>query len=99
MNNINSQKTKTIIGLKKARGSLDKIVQTLENDGVGESQCFDIIQQNLAVIGLLKSANMMMLENHLTHYIENVNKKNISKKELKQMKDEIVRIVQIAQNK
>lgn len=49
---------KVIIGLKKARTSLDKILSMLEE----EKYCIDIIQQNLAVIGLLKSANLNLLE-------------------------------------
>ena len=95
-----NQKAKILIGLKKARTSLDKIIQELESeDGDADKKCFDVIQQNLSVIGLLKSANTSMLENHLDFYIENVDKKNVKKKELEKMKEEIIRIVQIAQKK
>lgn len=37
---------KTLIGLKKARTLLDKII-SMQEDG---SYCIDIVQQNLAVI-------------------------------------------------
>jgi len=30
-----------------------------------DEYCIDIMQQNLAVIGLLKSAHQMLMENHL----------------------------------
>jgi CsoR family transcriptional regulator, copper-sensing transcriptional repressor len=37
---------KVLIGLKKARTSLDKIIKMVEDD----KYCIDIIQQDLAVI-------------------------------------------------
>ncbi|HIP49864.1 MAG TPA: metal-sensing transcriptional repressor [Candidatus Pacebacteria bacterium] len=95
-----NQKTKIIIGLKKARTSLDKIIQALEVDAGGtEKKCFDIIQQNLAVIGLLKAANISMLKNHLEMYTQKVNKGKAQKKDLDKMKGEIIKIVQMAQRK
>jgi DNA-binding FrmR family transcriptional regulator len=94
------KKAKILIGLKKARTSLNKVIQTLENEDKNtDKQCFDVIQQNLAVVGLLKSANIAMLKNHLDFYIDSIDKKNVSKKELEKMKVEIVRIVQTAQRK
>ncbi len=100
MQKKDKQKKKIIIGLRKARTSLDKIIYLLGKDEAEvENKCFDVIQQNLSVIGLLKSANIAMLENHLDFYINSVNKKNVSKEELKNMKEEIMRIVQIAQKK
>ncbi|MEI7425704.1 MAG: metal-sensing transcriptional repressor [Candidatus Moraniibacteriota bacterium] len=49
------------IGLKKARTHLAKVILMLEE---GE-YCVSIMQQNLAVIGLLKSANDKLLKRHL----------------------------------
>lgn len=92
------QKAKILIGLKKARTSLDKIVQELENQNT-DKKCFDVIQQNLAVIGLLKSANIAMLKNHLDMYIDETGNGKKQKNELQKMKEEIVKIVQIAQKK
>lgn len=46
---------------KKAQSHLGKIIKMIEN---GE-YCIDIMQQNLAVIGLLKSAHQTLMENHL----------------------------------
>ncbi len=93
---MNEDKKKIIIALKKARTSLDKIIIKIENDN---SQCFDVIQQNLSVIGLIKNANNQILGKHLNNYIDNVANKEMSKDELIKMKDEIVKIVQNAQNK
>jgi CsoR family transcriptional regulator, copper-sensing transcriptional repressor len=60
MENLN-QKGKALINLKKANSHLAKIVKMLE----GNEYCVNIMQQNLAVIGLLKSANQLLLANHL----------------------------------
>lgn len=52
---------KVLTGLKKAKTSLEKIIDMVEND----EYCIDIIQQNLAVLGLIKSANSKILKAHL----------------------------------
>ncbi len=54
-------KSKTITQLKKAQGMLKKVISMVEED----QYCMDLLQQNLATIGLLKGANKMILENHL----------------------------------
>jgi CsoR family transcriptional regulator, copper-sensing transcriptional repressor len=49
------------ISLKKARSLLDTIIRMTQED----KYCVDIMQQNLAVIGLLKSAHEQLMTNHL----------------------------------
>ncbi|OGZ32691.1 MAG: hypothetical protein A2V69_03700 [Candidatus Portnoybacteria bacterium RBG_13_40_8] len=56
-----TQKQKTLINFKKAQSLISKIVKMIEND----AYCIDIMQQDLAVIGLLKSAHQMLMEGHL----------------------------------
>lgn len=95
---MEEKRKKITIALKKARTSIDKILIILEK--MDENQCFDLVQQNLAVVGLLKSANVMMLENHLEAYIDAVKGKTAEeKKKLQKMRDEIMHIVKTAQNK
>ena len=55
------QKEKTLINFKKAQSLLAKIIKMIE----GNEYCIDIMQQNLAVVGLLKSAHQMLMEGHL----------------------------------
>lgn len=55
------QKQKTLINFKKAQSLTAKIIKMIEND----EYCINIMQQNLAVIGLLKSAHQMLMEGHL----------------------------------
>ncbi len=50
-----------VIALKKAKSHLDNVIKMVE----GKKYCIDILQQNLAVGGLLKSANAKLLKHHL----------------------------------
>lgn len=50
-----------VTNFKKAHSHLGKILKMVEN----EEYCIDIMQQNLAVIGLLRSAHQILMENHL----------------------------------
>ncbi len=89
---------KILIGLKKAQSSLGRIIKVLEgDDSQKEERCFSVIQQSLSVIGLLKSVNMMMLENHISSYIKNLQKKRVGKHKLEQMKEEILKTIKQAQ--
>jgi len=56
-----TNKEKAAIAFKKANSLLQKIQQMLDDN----KYCIDIMQQNLAVIGLLKSAHHLLMENHL----------------------------------
>lgn len=55
------QKKKVQTSLKKASSLLVKINQMVEKD----CYCIDVMQQNLAVIGLLRSAHTLLMQNHL----------------------------------
>lgn len=88
------ENNKTLIWLKKAKSSLDKVIKMIED----EKYCIDIIQQNLAIIWLLKSANVSLLESHLSCCFVDAAKAN-DKERLDEMIEEITKIVKIAQNK
>jgi DNA-binding FrmR family transcriptional regulator len=49
--------------LKKAQWQLNKVQKMIEND----EYCIDIVQQNMAVMWLLKATQQEMLQHHL-HY-------------------------------
>ncbi|MFC1644432.1 metal-sensitive transcriptional regulator [Patescibacteria group bacterium] len=85
-----AEKQKVVIALKKARTSLDKIILMLEDD----KKCFDVIQQNLAVIGLLKSANLGILEGHL-----NECEALQSTRKSRELAKDILNVVKTAQSK
>lgn len=84
----------TLISLKKAKSSLEKIINMLEKD----EYCIKIVQQNLAVIWLLKSANLQLLEWHLSCCFVDAVKSNNAKKQA-DIVQEVLMIVKTAQNK
>lgn len=56
-----NKKEKSLINFRKSQSLIVKIIKMIES---GE-YCINIMQQNLAVLGLLKSAHQMLMENHL----------------------------------
>ncbi len=52
---------KVMTNFKKAQSLVNRIEKMLADD----TYCVDIMQQNLAAIGLLKSAHQMLMEDHL----------------------------------
>lgn len=87
---MTEQKEKTLINFRKAHSLLSKIIKMVEDD----KYCIDIMQQNLAVIGMLKSAQQALLENHLNSCFRNavVSK---DKKIQEQMVAEILKVVKL----
>ncbi len=73
-----NNKQKTLVTFKKAQSHTTKIINMLE---AGE-YCIDIMQQNLAVIGLLRSAHQQLMENHLnTCFLNAMSTKNEKRKQ------------------
>ncbi|MDD4319888.1 MAG: metal-sensing transcriptional repressor [Candidatus Peribacteraceae bacterium] len=64
---MNPQKAKTLIGLKKAHSLLGKLIRMVETD----EYCVNVMQQNLAAIGLLKSVHQNLMEGHLNSCVRN----------------------------
>lgn len=88
---MTDQKKKALIALKKARTSIDGIIKMIESN----EYCVDIMQQNLAAMGLLKSSHQNLMENHLkTCFINAMNAKNPKLKQ--EMIDEIITISKFA---
>lgn len=58
---MTNTREKTLINFKKAQSLITKIIGMIEQD----EYCINIMQQNLAVIGLLKSAHQMLMAGHL----------------------------------
>jgi CsoR family transcriptional regulator, copper-sensing transcriptional repressor len=75
----------TIIALKKAHSHLGNVIKMAEN----KEYCVDILQQNLSVIGLLKSANSRILEEHLNSCFQNA-MRGTNEKRKKEMINEIL---------
>ena len=82
---------KTMINFKKAKSHLEKVIKMVED---GE-YCIDVMQQNLAVIGLLKSAHQQLMEGHLNTCFKNAMKTNNEKRK-QEMIEEILKVSKIA---
>ncbi|PIP23517.1 MAG: transcriptional regulator [Candidatus Nealsonbacteria bacterium CG_4_10_14_0_2_um_filter_38_17] len=87
---MGEKKQKTLISFKKAQSSILKIIKMVEED----QYCIDVMQQNLAVIGLLRSAHQMLMENHLnTCFKKAMGTKNEKRKQ--EMIDEILKVTKL----
>ncbi|MBL7159758.1 metal-sensitive transcriptional regulator [Candidatus Microgenomates bacterium] len=85
------QKQKVLICLKKANSHIKKVVQMTESG----DYCIDIIQQILAVQGLLRSCQAHILESHLeTCFLRGMEGK--SEKNKKELIKEILRITKLS---
>lgn len=91
MNDIIEQKKKALISVKKAKSVLEKVIQMMDDD----EYCIDIMQQNLAAIGLLKSAHQTMMENHLNSCFYNAMQSKQDKKK-QEMISEILQVSKLS---
>lgn len=84
------KKEKVHISLKKANSHIKKIIQMVEYD----AYCIDIIQQILAVQGLLRSAQAQILESHLKTCFQRA-MAGKSEKKKKELIKEILQIIKL----
>ncbi len=68
-------KNKASISVKKAGGTISKVLEMIEED----KYCPEIIQQIDAVIGLLRSSKKTLLRGHIDHCIDKNLKENREK--------------------
>jgi CsoR family transcriptional regulator, copper-sensing transcriptional repressor len=87
---MDNQKGKILINFKKAHSHISTIIQMTEN---GE-YCIDIMQQNLAVIGLLRSAHQTLMTNHLNTCFKGAMASKNNKRKQK-MTDEILTVTNL----
>ena len=87
---MQTNKQKTLINFKKSHSLIQKIIRMVEED----KYCIDIMQQNLAALGLLKSAHQMLMENHLnTCFKKAMATKNEKRKQ--EMVKEILKVTKL----
>lgn len=84
------QKTKALISFKKTKSLLEKIIEMVKTD----RYCIEVMQQNLAAIGLLRSAHEMLMASHLNTCFKSAFETKNSKKQ-KQMTDEILKVTKL----
>ncbi|MFA6098711.1 MAG: metal-sensing transcriptional repressor [Patescibacteria group bacterium] len=84
-------KEKTLINFKKAQSLLAKMISMIEKN----EYCIDIMQQNLAAIGLLKSAHQMLMEGHLNSCFRKAFESNNEKRK-QEMTAEILQVTKLS---
>lgn len=87
---MTNEKKKTLISFKKAQSLIAKIIIMIESD----QYCINVMQQNLAAIGLLRSAHQMLMENHLNTCFKSAMTTNNEKKK-KVMSQEILSVTKL----
>lgn len=85
-----SPRQQSLSNFQKAHGLTGKIIKMLEND----SYCIDIMQQNLAAIGLLKAGHQSLMENHLQTCFQQAIKSGPSQRQ-RQMLREILQVTNL----
>lgn len=88
---MSTKHDKAKINFKKAKSHIEKILKMIEN----EEYCIDLMQQNLAVIGLLKSAHQMLMEGHLNSCLKSAIQSKDSKIHQK-MIEEVLKVTKLA---
>lgn len=88
---MKNQKQEIGIAFKKAKSLTERIIKMTEDN----HYCIDIMQQNLAVIGLLKSAHQQLMVNHLNSCFQNAMASK-NEKLKKQMVEEILKVNKLA---
>ncbi|MFA6446817.1 MAG: metal-sensing transcriptional repressor [Patescibacteria group bacterium] len=88
---MNQNKQKALLSYKKASSLLKRIIEMTESD----TYCMDIMQQNLAAIGLLKSAHQTLMENHLNTCFKTAMEKSDAKRK-QRMIEEILKVSKLA---
>lgn len=87
---MTSQKQNALINFKKAQSLISKIIEMVKAD----EYCINIMQQNSAAIGLLKSSHQMLMENHLnTCFKKAMETKNEKRKQ--EMTEEILKVTKL----
>lgn len=84
-------KDKSLTNFKKAQSHIAKIIQMLEDN----EYCIDVMQQNLAVVGLLKSAHQMLMQGHLNSCFKKA-MGTANEKRKQEMIEEILRVTRLS---
>ncbi len=82
---------KVLINFKKAQSHIASMMKMVEQD----AYCIDVMQQNRAVMGLLKSAHQMIMEDHLHSCFEDAVASRDTDRQA-QMVDEILRVSKLS---
>ena len=89
--NSGVNKNDSLINFKKSKSLIEKIIKMVQDN----EYCIDIMQQNLAVIGMLKSAHQILMESHLHNCFTKAMESKQDKRKL-EMIEEILKVTKLA---
>ena len=88
--NLHPKKEESLVNFRKVQSLMPKIIEMVQKD----QYCIDIMQQNLAAMGLLRSAHQMLMEAYLnTCFKKAMETKNEKKKQ--KMIEEILKVTKL----
>lgn len=85
---MNNQINQASLLLKTAKGQIDAVLKMIED----KRYCIDISNQIMAVMSLLKKANLLILEKHMNHCVKEAFLKNNGEEKIKEIIDILSRI-------
>lgn len=86
------KQAQALVNFKKASSHINKIISMIEDD----TYCIDVMHQNMAVIGLLKSAHQLLMEDHLNSCFSEAMYANDADKQA-EMVEEILKVTKLVQ--
>lgn len=86
-----AKREKVLLNYRKAKGLLEKIISMTEEG----AYCVDLMKQNLAAVGLLRSAHQMLLEDHLNSCFRSAMEAGSERKK-QEMVDEILTVTRLS---
>lgn len=88
---VTGMEKKISIHLKKARSHIGRILSMLEND----KPCLDILTQTAAVMGLLRNANRMLLQDSIQRCLKEAGHTK-SKARHTELLEEVLELIQVS---
>lgn len=88
---MSNRREQIAINFKKSQSLMTKVIHMLDEN----KYCIDIMQHNLAAIGLLKSAHQMLMEDHLSSCFAHAMDSGSNKRK-KEMIEEILKVSKLS---
>lgn len=85
---MNEEKSKALLALRTSKGQIEGIIKMIE----GDRYCVDISNQLIAVQGLLKKANMLIIKQHINHCVYDAVKNDNGEEKINEIMDLLSRI-------
>lgn len=87
---VKQNEAKALVNFKKAQSQINNIIRMIEDD----TYCIDVMHQNMAVIGMLKSAHQLLMEDHLNSCFSDAMESHDDLKKA-EMVDEILKVTKL----